>query len=113
MKAKTSTDRLPRPKMNRSRADDFSSRHQPSAGYEKSERTRPILVGRGYNELEERITDALCSGGLRLRESEFLQQISRKIGIYRERTLLSHRQAGWLFAILTSFEDETKNRRNK
>jgi hypothetical protein len=66
-----------------------------------------MLIGHGFNRLERRITDALCSGGLRLRESEFLQNVSCKIGLHRERTLLSDAQARWLFTILTSFENGT------
>ncbi|MEH2522024.1 phage I-like protein [Bradyrhizobium sp. AZCC 1610] len=93
-----------------SRSKVSSYQYQPLAGHEKSAR-RSILVGQDFDQVEQRITDALCSGSLRLREAEFLQQISRKIGIYRERTLLSHRQAGWLFTILTSFEDGSRNRR--
>src|SRR5262245_17897428 len=114
MKSKNSspTDKSPQSKVCSARANYFSSPYQRTAGIEKSSGGRPILVGRDFDQVEQRITDAICSGALHLRESEFLQQISRKIGIYRERTLLSHRQAGWLFAILTSFEDETKNRRN-
>jgi hypothetical protein len=68
-----------------------------------------LLVGHGFDRLEPRITNALCSDSLRLRESEFLQQISRKIGLYRERTLLSEAQASWLFKILTSFENGTRS----
>jgi hypothetical protein len=66
-----------------------------------------MLIGPGVNQLEQRITDALCSGSLRLKESGFLQDISRKIGSYRERTHLSDLQASWLFTILTSFESGT------
>jgi hypothetical protein len=68
-----------------------------------------MLIGHGFNRLERGITEALCSGGLRLRESEFLQNVSRKIWLYRERTLLSNAQARWLFTILTSFENGTRN----
>ena len=64
-------------------------------------------IGYGFDRLEQRITSALCSGSLRLKEAEFLLQISRKIGLYRERTLLSDAQPRWLFTILTSFENET------
>lgn len=64
-------------------------------------------IGYGFDRLEQRITSALCSGSLRFKEAEFLQQISRKIGLYRERTLLSDAQARWLFTILTSFKNET------
>jgi hypothetical protein len=69
-----------------------------------------MLIGHGANRLEQRITDALCSGSLRSQESDFLQNISRKIGFYRERAFLSASQASWLFTILTSFEQGTKGR---
>src|SRR5260370_10749385 len=72
-----------------------------------------MLIGPGVNPLEQRITDALCSGSLRLRESEFLQNISRKIGLYRERASLTNSQASWLFTILTSFERGTTSRSSK
>ena len=57
-----------------------------------------MLIGSGFDRLEHRITNALCSGSLRLPELEFLRQVSRKIGLYRERTLLSNAQARWLFS---------------
>ena len=63
-----------------------------------------MLIGPGVNQLEQRITDALCSGSLRLKESAFLQGISRKIGFCRERASLSDAQASWPFRILTRFE---------
>lgn len=63
-----------------------------------------MLIGNDFDRLERRITAALCSGSLSPRESEFLQSISRKIGLYRERTFLSGAQEGWLFTILTRFE---------
>ena len=72
-----------------------------------------MLIGHGVNQLEQRITNALCSGSLRLKESEFLQQISRRIGLYRERAFLSDDQANWLFTILTSFERGTTSRSSK
>jgi hypothetical protein len=72
-----------------------------------------MLIGHGANRLEQRITDALCSGGLRSQESDLLQNISRKIGFYGERALLSTLQASWLFKILTSFEQGTKGRSSK
>ena len=71
-----------------------------------------MLIGHGVNKLEQRITAALCSGSLRLKEAEFLQQISRKIGLYRERAFLTDDQASWLFTILTSFERGTKTSPN-
>ena len=72
-----------------------------------------MLIGPGVNQLEERITDALCSGSLRFKESRFLQDISRKIGIYRERASLSPAQASWLCTILTNFEQRAKDRSSK
>jgi hypothetical protein len=72
-----------------------------------------MLIGHGVNQLEQRITEALCSGSLHLKESEFLQQISRKIGLYRERAVLTDSQASWLFTILTSFERGTTSRSSK
>ena len=72
-----------------------------------------MLIGHGVNQLEQRITAALCSGSLRLKEAEFLQQISRKIGLYRERASMSDAQASWLFTILTSFKKETASRSSK
>jgi hypothetical protein len=72
-----------------------------------------MLIGHGFDRLEQRITDALCSGSLRLKEAEFLQNISRKIGLYRERTFLSDDQASWLFTILTNFERGTTSSPSK
>lgn len=72
-----------------------------------------MLTGHGFDRLEQRITNALCSGSLRLKEAEFLQQISRKIGLYRERAFLSDDQASWLYTILTNFEQGTKGRSSK
>jgi len=66
-----------------------------------------MLIGPGVIQLEQRITDALCSGSLHLKELKFLQNISRKIELYRERAFLSPSQAGWLFTILTNFEKGT------
>jgi hypothetical protein len=71
-----------------------------------------MLIGPGV-QLEQRITDALCSGSLRLREADFLQNISRKIELYRERAFLSASQASWLYTILTNFEQGTKGRPSK
>jgi hypothetical protein len=72
-----------------------------------------MLIGPGVNKLEQRITDALCSGSLHLKESDFLQDISRKIGFYRERAFLSTLQASWLFKILTNFESGTTSSPSK
>jgi hypothetical protein len=72
-----------------------------------------MLIGHGFDRLEQRITNALCSGSLRLKEAEFLQNISRRIGLYRERTFLSDDQASWLFTILTSLERGATGRSSK
>jgi hypothetical protein len=72
-----------------------------------------MLIGPGVNQLERRITAALCSGTLRLRESDLLQNISRRIGFYQERTFLSPSQAGWLYTILTNFEQRAKGHSSK
>ena len=72
-----------------------------------------MLIGHGFDRLEQRITNALCSQRLRLKEAEFLQQISRKIQLYRERAFLSDAQASWLYTIPTNFEQETKRRDSK
>lgn len=72
-----------------------------------------MLIGHDVNKLEQRITKALCSGNLRVRESDFLQSICRKIGLYRERASLTNSQASWLYTILTSFEQGTKSRSSK
>jgi hypothetical protein len=72
-----------------------------------------MLIGPGVNQLEQRITDALCSGSLHLKELKFLQNISRKIELYRERAFLSASQASWLYTILTNFEQGTKGRSSK
>jgi hypothetical protein len=66
-----------------------------------------MIIGHGVNQLEQRITDALCSGSLRCKESGFLQAVSRNIGLYRELVFLTHSQANWLFTILTNFEKGT------
>jgi len=72
-----------------------------------------VLIGRGVNRLEQRITDALYGGKLHLKESKFIQDISRKIGFYRERTNLSELQAGFLFTILTRAENGNACRPSK
>ena len=72
-----------------------------------------MLIGHGVNQLEQRITDALCSGSLRFKESRFLQDISRKVGFYRERASLSPAQASWLYTILTNYEQLAKGRSSK
>jgi hypothetical protein len=51
-----------------------------------------MLIGHGADRLEQRITNALCSGSLRSRESDLLQDISRKIGFYRERAASARRK---------------------
>ena len=72
-----------------------------------------MLIGPGVDQLERRITEALCSGSLRFKESGFLQDISRKVGFYRERASLSPAQASWLYTILTNFEQQAQRRSSK
>ena len=72
-----------------------------------------MLIGPGVSQLEQRITDALCSGSLRFKESNFLQDISRKVGFYRERASLSPAQASWLYTILTNYEQRAKGPSSK
>jgi hypothetical protein len=72
-----------------------------------------MLIGQGFNRLEQRITKALCSGRLGPKEAVFLHSISGKLEIYRERAILSDNQASWLYTILTNFEQGTKGRSSK
>ena len=72
-----------------------------------------MLIGHGFNRLEQRITKALCSGRLGPKEAIFLHSISGKLEIYRERALLSDKQTSWLDTILTRFEKETTSRSSK
>ena len=72
-----------------------------------------MLIGPGFNRLEQRITKALCSRRLSPKEAIFLHSISGKIESYRERATLSDKQAGWLYTILTNFEQGTKGRSSK
>ena len=72
-----------------------------------------MLIGPGFNRLEQRITKALCSGRLSPKEAIFLHSISGKIESYRERAILSDKQAGWLYTILTNLEQGTKGRSSK
>ena len=69
-----------------------------------------MLIGPGFGKLEQRITDALCSGRLRLIESTFLQHISQKIEVYLDRAALSPAQANWLYTILTKYEQRATSR---
>lgn len=70
-----------------------------------------MRVGSNYSRLEKRITQALESPGLNLREASFLQELSEKIGIYRADTLISESAAKWLFSILN--RGETFAQKNK
>jgi len=70
-----------------------------------------MRVGSNYSRLEKRITQALESPGLNLREASFLQELSEKIGIYRADTLISESAAKWLFSILN--RGETFVQKNK
>jgi hypothetical protein len=72
-----------------------------------------MLIGHGFNRLEQRITKALCSGRLSPKEAIFLHSISGKLESYRERAILSAKQTSWLYTILTNFEQGTKGRSSK
>lgn len=64
-------------------------------------------IGNGFKRLEQRVTAALYDGRLNTKEARFLQNILRKIELYRDRAFLSDDQASWLFTILTNFERGT------
>src|SRR5262249_3825438 len=69
--------------------------------------------GDGFKRLEQRITPALYGGGrLSSREAGFLQQILRKIELYRDRAFVSDGQASWLYTILTRLEQGKTDRSN-
>jgi hypothetical protein len=66
-----------------------------------------MIIGNGFKRLEQRVTTALCEGHLSSKEAGFLQNILRKIELYRDRAFVSDDQASWLFTILTNFERGT------
>jgi hypothetical protein len=76
-----------------------------------------MMIGDGVKKLEKRMAAALCSGSLKGKEPIFLQEILRRIELYRENAYVSDAQAGWLFTILTRVEqgatDRNKARRRK
>lgn len=76
-----------------------------------------MIIGNGFKKLEERITTALYDGRLSAKEARFLQNILRKIDLYRDGAFISDDQASWLFTILTRSEqgttDSTNLRRRK
>lgn len=61
-----------------------------------------MLIGHDCRQLEQRVSDALCGGTLRVREADFLQSVSSKISRYGEHAFLSEKQASWLRTILAS-----------
>ncbi|MHC2531875.1 hypothetical protein [Bradyrhizobium diazoefficiens] len=66
-----------------------------------------MIIGNGFKRLEQRVTTALYDGRLSSKEAGFLQNILRKIELYRDRAFVSDDQASWLFTILTNFERGT------
>ncbi|WP_426421785.1 hypothetical protein [Bradyrhizobium genosp. A] len=76
-----------------------------------------MIIGNGFKRLEQRVTTALYDGRLSSKEAGFLQNILRKIELYRDRAFVSDDQASWLFTILTNFERgkpaSTRPRRRK
>ncbi|MET4765210.1 hypothetical protein [Bradyrhizobium ottawaense] len=66
-----------------------------------------MIIGNGFKRLEQRVTTALYDGRLSSKEAGFLQNIFRKIELYRDRAFVSDDQASWLFTILTNFERGT------
>jgi hypothetical protein len=66
-----------------------------------------MIIGNGFKRLEQRVTTALYEGRLSSKEAGFLQNILRKIELYRDQAFVSDNQASWLFAILTNFEQGT------
>ena len=74
-----------------------------------------MIIGDGFKRLEQRVTAALCGGSLNSKEALFLQNILRKIELYRERAFVSSSQASWLFTIITKVEQrptDSPNARN-
>ena len=67
-----------------------------------------MIIGSGAEQLDRRITKAMCSGSVRPNELAFLQSISHKLDRHRERAFISDKQASWLFTILTSVENEAR-----
>lgn len=76
-----------------------------------------MIIGNDFKRLEKRVTTALYGRRLSAKETGFLQNILRKIELYRDEAFVSDSQASWLFTILTNFEqgttDSTNLRRRK
>jgi hypothetical protein len=74
-----------------------------------------MIIGSGFKRLEKRITTALYGGRLGAKETGFLQNMLRKVELYRDEAFVSDSQASWLFTILTNLEqgDSTKLRHRK
>lgn len=66
-----------------------------------------MIIGNGFKRLEQRVTTALYDGRLSSKEAGFLQNILRKIELYRDRAFVSEDQLNWLFTILTNSERGT------
>lgn len=76
-----------------------------------------MIIGNGFKKLEQRVTTAFYGGRLSTKEAGFLQNILRRIELYRDRTFVSEHQLSWLFTILTNSERgataSTRPRRRK
>ncbi|WP_404438311.1 hypothetical protein [Bradyrhizobium daqingense] len=66
-----------------------------------------MIIGNGFKKLEQRVTTALYGGRLSTKEAGFLQNILRRIELYRDRAFVSEHQLSWLFTILTNSERGT------
>ena len=71
-----------------------------------------MIIGNGFKRLEQRITTALYDGRLSAKEAGFLQNILRRIELYRDGAFVSDNQASWLFTILTRSEQGTTDSNN-
>jgi hypothetical protein len=64
-----------------------------------------MIIGNGFKTLEKRVTTAIYDGRLTAKEAGFLQNVLRKIELYRDGAFVSDNQASWLFTILTRSEE--------
>ena len=71
-----------------------------------------MIIGNGFKRLEQRVTNALFDGRLSAKETGFLQNILRKIELYRDGAFVSDTQTSWLFTILTRSEQGTTDSNN-
>lgn len=71
-----------------------------------------MIIGNDFKRLEQRITTALYDGRFSAKEAGFLQNILRRIELYRDGAFVSDNQASWLFTILTRSEQGTTDSNN-